>query len=117
MNYPAWLVVCASVRACVHGPGRVCLYVTWSRFELCQLHAHPDSELQGNVGVMSARPLTLGLSTCITHTHRHIRKHIHVYTARNMHTDTLTKITAVTETHTGGLGVGGGIEDFILLNS
>lgn len=59
--------VCVCMRAapCV----RLCECVTRSWFELCRLHAHPGSVLRGNVGVVSARPLTLGLSTCITHTH------------------------------------------------
>lgn len=77
INYPAWLVVCvwASESLCM------CLCVTWSWVELCRLHAHPGSALQGNVGVVSARPLTLGLSTCITHAHTHT--HIDTHTPTN----------------------------------
>lgn len=60
---------CVCVCVCERLPCvRLCECVTCSWFELCRLHAHSGSVLQGNVGVVSARPLTLVLSTCITHT-------------------------------------------------
>lgn len=87
--------VCVCMRAapCV----RLCECVTCSWFELCRLHAHPGSVLQGNVGVVSARPLTLGLSTCITHTRTCPHTHTPTHTVRERK---LYKRAIPTKTHT-----------------
>ena len=103
--------VCVCMRAalCV----RLCECVTCSWFELCGQHAHPGSVLQGNVGVVSARPLTLGLSTCITHTrtcpppHSHPPTHTHPHTYIHTHIGREKKIykrAISTKTHTHGHG-------------